>query len=127
MANVQKSAYERTQRLRGPALAFRLDHEGKALGERARDAAAGRAGKTLAKEGALRITLVALRAGASLERHQVRGPASVQALSGSARVETAEAVIVVSAGGLLVLDAGVTHSVTALDDCTLLMNLVVEP
>lgn len=124
MAVAQKSAYEHTQRLRGKVLAFLLDREGEALAHRAQSATAGRTGKTLVKEGPLRVTLVALKAGVSLQQHQVAGPSSIQALTGMARLETPAGTTVLPTGALMVLDAGMTHKVTAMEDCTLLVSIV---
>lgn len=124
MALAQESAYERTRRLRGKVLAFLLDREGEALALRAQSATSGRAAKTLVKEGPLRVTLVTLRAGTSLQRHQVAGPSSIQALKGMARFETPAGTTVLPAGAMMVLDAGVTHTVTAMEDSTLLVSIV---
>jgi quercetin dioxygenase-like cupin family protein len=108
-------------------LAFLLDREGEALAHRAQLATAGRTARTLVKEGPLRVTLVALKAGVSLQQHQVSGPSSIQALKGVARLETPAGTTVLPAGALMVLDAGVTHRVTAIEDCTLLVSLVATP
>ena len=124
MATMQTSAFERTRRLRGDTLAFLLPREGEALASRAESSASGRAAKTLVKEGPLRMTLVALKAGASLQQHQTAGPSSIQALSGMARVETPAGTTVLPPGGLVVLDAGVAHSVTAIEHSILVVSLI---
>jgi len=124
MTTVQTSAFERTQRLRGDALAFLLPRESETLAVRAQASSSGRAARTLVKEGPLRVTLVALKAGASLQQHQVAGPSSIQALNGMARVETPAGTTVLPPGGLIVLDAGVAHTVTALEPSTLVVSLV---
>jgi quercetin dioxygenase-like cupin family protein len=124
MTTPHQSAFEQAHRLRGTALAFLLDRDSKALAQRAQSGPAGRAARTLAKEGPLRVTLTAVKAGVSLQPHQVAGPSTIQALSGKARFETPAGTTVLPAGALMVLDAGVTHRVTAIEDCVLLMTIV---
>ena len=68
-----KHTYLKTHRLSGDILEFMLPAEEAALRERAAGAKAGRAAKTLVKEGALRLTLVALNKGIVLQAHQVEG------------------------------------------------------
>lgn len=84
---------------------------------------AGRAAKTLVKEGPLRITLVALRKGATLEEHQIAGPVSIHALAGTLRLSTRQEAVDLATGELLALDAGVAHAAEALDDCVLLITV----
>lgn len=124
MTTAQTSAFERPHRLQGKVLAFLLDRESEALAQRAQSASSGRAAKTLVKEGPLRMTLVALKSGVVLKQHEVAGPSSIQALKGLARVETPAGTTVLPAGALIVLEGGVTHKVTALEHCTLLVSLV---
>ena len=57
----KKSAVLRVRRLAGKRLTFMLRAEDDTLREFAEDSKTGRAAKTLVKEGALRITLVALK------------------------------------------------------------------
>lgn len=72
----RKSAVRRVRRLAGKRLTFMLGAEDDTLAEFAAGSKTGRAGKTLIKEGALRITLVALKKGTVLPSHQVAGPVS---------------------------------------------------
>ena len=83
----------------------------------------GRHARTLVKEGALRIVLVALRAGANLEEHQAHGPVSLHALEGQLRVRTPEQDVTLAAGQLLALESDLRHDVTALADSVLLLTL----
>ena len=120
------STYLRTHRLRGKTLSFLLAAEDDELRERAESAKTGRAAKTLVKEGPLRITLVALKQGTTLQSHHVAGPVSLVTIRGLLRVSTAAGDIDIPKDGLIALDAGVGHSVTALDDCAVLITLAME-
>jgi hypothetical protein len=68
-----KHTYLRTHAISGKVLTFDLKAEQDDLLHRARTGRAGRAAKTLVKEGPLRIALVALRKGVSLKEHEVAG------------------------------------------------------
>lgn len=104
-------------------LTFLLGGESSELQERAASSNAGRAAKTLVREGPIRITLVALRKGTALQPHQVTGPVSIQSLRGCLRVTAEGGDVDVPPGGLVALDTGVAHAARALDDCTLLITV----
>ena len=65
--------YLKTHQLSGRLLQFSLREEDGRLRAQAADARAGRSAKTLVKEGAIRVTLVALTKGTTLQTHQVAG------------------------------------------------------
>jgi len=115
--------YLQTHRLHGEILRFAMEAEERTLRALAGSSAAGRGAKTLVKEGPLRITLAVLRRGASLDEHQVAGPASIHVLSGRLRVDTPGGTITLEAHELAALDAGVAHSAQALDDAALLITV----
>lgn len=123
MPTEQKPAYLRTHRLRARVLEFILRAEDEELRERAASSKAGRAAKTLVKEGPLRVTLVALTKGTALQSHQVANPVTIQSVRGCLRVTTEAGDLDVPAGNLVVLDAGVAHTAKALDDCAVLMTV----
>ncbi|HSP55206.1 MAG TPA: LuxR family transcriptional regulator, partial [Dehalococcoidia bacterium] len=102
---------------------FALGAEAAELRARASVSKSGRAAKTLVKEGPLRITLVALSKGTSLQSHDVAGPLSIQSLRGRLRIMTDTGDVDVPIGSLAVLDAGVVHSAKALDDCAALITV----
>lgn len=116
--------YLRTHRLRGKVLRFTLGAEDDMLREQAASSRSGRAAKTLIKQGPFRVTLVAMRKGTALQEHQVAGPLSIQAIRGCLRVTTSQGDIDVPPGGLVGLESGVVHSATAVDDCAILVTLV---
>lgn len=121
-----KHTYLKDHTLTGAALSFSLSSEDAALRERAAKAKSRRAAKTLVKEGLLRVTLIVLGKGAALSPHQVEGVVSIHALRGRARVSAQGSVVALPAGGLVVLDREVVHSVEALADCALLVTVAMD-
>lgn len=115
--------YLKTHRISGRQLQLSLIHEAAALLERARKTRTGRTAKTLVKEGALRMTLVALRKGAGMTKHHVDGQASIHVLHGNLTLETKEGFTRLSKGEALVLDEGVEHDARARTDCTFLITM----
>jgi len=113
--------YLQTHRLSGLLLAFELGSEAERLRAKAATARAGRAAKTLVKEGQLRGTLVALRRGSSLGRHRTDGVSSVQLLRGRATAELGTVFYPMRAGSMVVFDQGVEHSLSADSDCEFLV------
>lgn len=118
--------YLRTHKISGQLLTFYLTAEEARLREQAAASKAGRAAKTLVKEGALRITQVALRKGTPLQSHQVAGPVSLQVQRGRLRLTTASGVLDLGSGELVALDAGVAHAAMALSDCALLITMAMQ-
>lgn len=118
--------YLRTHKISGQLLTFYLTAEEARLREQAAASKAGRAAKTLVKEGALRIAQVALRKGTPLQSHQVAGPVSLQVQRGRLRLTTASGVLDLGSGELVALDAGVAHAAMALSDCALLITMAMQ-
>lgn len=119
--------YLRTHQISGPLLRFRLSGEEAAMREQAAVlSTTGRVGKTLVKEGALRVTQVMLRKGSLLGSHQIASPVSIQVLRGRLRLTTADGEQQLEPGDLVVLDAGVAHAAEALNDCTLLITMAMQ-
>lgn len=111
------------RRLSGRMLTFMLKAEDDSLRERAELSKEGRAGKTLVKQGALRITLVALKKGTVLRQHRVPGPVSIQTIRGCLRIITDKGDVDIPPGGLVALDAGVVHTAKAHNDCTIMVTV----
>jgi quercetin dioxygenase-like cupin family protein len=122
----KRSAVLRTRRLSGKVLTFLLAAEDDTLREFADGSETGRAGKTLVKEGSLRITLVALKKGTVLPSHQVAGPVSIQSIRGCLRITTAMGDVDVVAGTLVVLGPGVAHTAKAHTDCAILLTFAMS-
>jgi quercetin dioxygenase-like cupin family protein len=122
MAQEKKSAVARTRRLAAKTLTFLIRAEDNTLREFAEDSKTGRAGKTLVKEGALRITLVALKKGTVLPSHQVAGPVSIQSIRGCLKLTTENGDMDLTAGSLIALGPGVAHTAKAHTDCGILIT-----
>jgi quercetin dioxygenase-like cupin family protein len=121
-----KHTYLRTHTISGKALAFDVKAIEGDLLQQARTGKAGRAAKTLVKEGPLRITLVALREGVSLKKHQVSGAVSIQAVRGRIALNAAGSQLNLRPGQLAALDANVRHGATAGTDCSILITVAIE-
>ena len=78
---------------------------------------------TLIKQGPLRVVLIVLRSGISLEEPHAVGPLTVQVLSGVLRVRTLGRAVDIRRGTLLALEAGLRHEVEALEESALLLSL----
>ena len=118
----KKSAVLRVRRLAGRRLTFLLGAEDDTLREFAEASKTGRAGKTLVKEGPLRITLVALKKGATLPSHHVKGPISIHTLRGCLTLTTERGDVDVPAGTLIALGPGIIHTAKAHDNCAILLT-----
>ncbi len=127
MARTRMHDYVRTRQISGPLLRFRLAGEEAAMREQAAVlSTTGRVGKTLVKEGALRITQVMLRKGSPLGSHQIAGPVSIQVLRGRLRLITADGELQLERGDLVALDAGVAHAAEAMSACALLITMAMQ-
>ena len=119
----RKPMVQRTRRLAGRMLTFLLNAEDDTLREFAAASKSGRAAKTLVKQGAQRITLVALRSGAALPSHRVAGAVSVQTIRGCLKVGTDRGEREVPAGALVAFAPGVAHTARAAGDCSILITV----
>jgi quercetin dioxygenase-like cupin family protein len=111
------------QQVVGAALAFDLDS---LVGDLRADEGwpAGEPNSTtLVKEPSLRVVAVALHAGAHMKRHHVPGRLTIQTLAGHTRVHLPTDVIDLPYGHLVALEAGLTHSVEALDESAILLTI----
>ncbi|MQA00665.1 MAG: cupin domain-containing protein [Dehalococcoidia bacterium] len=82
-----------------------------------------RHGVTLIKQGGLSVVMTHLAPAATLTEHAARGAATVQVLEGRVRVALDDEEFEAREGYLVAFDSGVRHSVTAIDDSTLLLTL----
>jgi len=122
MPQKKKSSVLRTRRLSGKVLSFMIGAEDDTLREFAEESQTGRAGKTLLKEGPLRITLVALKKGTALPSHHVAGPVSIQTIRGCLRLSTEKGDVDLPAGTLISLGPGIAHTAKAHTDCAILIT-----
>ncbi len=82
---------------------------------------------TLFKNKALGVVLTALHAGANLKTHVAPGVISVQVLKGRLAFGSAGGSVELDVGQVLVLQAGIPHSVTALEEAAFLLTVVAVP
>ena len=125
-APTHEHSYLRTHRISGRWLRFRLFGEDAALRAQAISSNTGRAGKTLVKQGSLRIAQVALRRGSQLGSHQIAGAVSVHVLRGQLRLATSDGKVMLEQGDLVALDAGVFHAAEAMSDCVVLVTMAMQ-
>jgi quercetin dioxygenase-like cupin family protein len=118
----QQHTYLRTHRIAGNILSVDIGAEEIGLRGQAQAAKSGRAAKTLVKEGKLRVTLIALRAGTVLGAHHVEGEVTLHVLRGQFEVLTGDGTLRASKGGLIALGAGVSHEARAVRDSTVLIT-----
>jgi quercetin dioxygenase-like cupin family protein len=109
--------------LAGPSLTFRLgDH----LAELRREEAytrSGRAGRTLAKSGRLRVVFLALADGMEIGTHQADSPMTLQVIEGGLRWRDEGGDHELRQGDLLFFDPGKAEDIRALADSALLLTL----
>ena len=121
-----RHVYLQTHQVSGRALSFGLAREDVALREQAGWSRTGRAGKTLVKEGSLRITQLALCKGSTLGSHQIAGAVSMQVLRGRLRLTTSDGEVVLEPGELVALGVGVDHDTEAMSDCVVLVTMAMQ-
>lgn len=109
-------------RISGAALSFSLDDEMRTVRDELAKVPA-RVGRTLVKDGPLRVTLVGLRAGQGLHEHHSSGPVTIHVLEGTIEVSAAGQSWPLNQGMLLALDAAVPHAVTSATGAMLLLTV----
>ena len=83
----------------------------------------GHAARTLFKCPELRVVLIVLRRDAELKEHRTSQPVSIQTLMGRIDVALPDGVMVQDIRGLMVIEPGVMHDVTALTDSAFLLSI----
>ncbi|HET7322682.1 MAG TPA: cupin domain-containing protein [Longimicrobiaceae bacterium] len=112
-----------TRPLAGPMLTFTPAEIAKEL--RAEDSyrRSGRAGRTLAKSGRLRVTMVAMEEGNVIGTHQADSPMTLQLLQGHIRFRANDEEHEMKAGELLFFGPGDAHDIRALEETVLLLTI----
>lgn len=109
--------------MRGPLQSFDLGVEAARL----RDEEAFRGGRrnsiTLRKGEGISVVLLVMGAGDRLEEHAAPGPISVTVREGRIRFATPDEEIEVGPGTLLTCDAGVRHTVEAIEDAVCVVTI----
>lgn len=118
---MQDHTYLRTHTLQAEHLF--LDLAEAAVELRASEHQEDRHAVTLVREGGLSVVLTHLRPGATLREHAAPGPTTVHVLDGHVRCLLGDEQIDAPAGRLVAFDAGIRHTVEAVEDSTLLLTL----
>ncbi len=112
--------------LSGQGLCFSLDRERQALNADLQRTSGGRAAKTLAKAGTLRVTMVTLKNGTTVEPEAVAGEASVQVVEGRISLQADGRVLELGRGDLAVLSRNLREPIRAVEDSTILVTVAWE-
>lgn len=84
----------------------------------------GRTGRTLVKEGSLRLTMMALAPNGLLPDHNADGRVTIQLLEGDATFVALGREYPMNAGDLLVLAPGINHAARSTMGCVFLLTIV---
>ena len=87
----------------------------------------GRTARTLVKEGALRLTMIAIAARGDMPTHSTNGPVSIHVLQGEVTFEALGEKYPLSTGDVLVFAAGVEQSARSEPGCLFLLTVVHAP
>jgi len=112
-----------TRLLSAPHLAF---DPGELIRELRRDESyrrSGRLGRTLVKEGPLRLILVVLAEGVEVGTHHAEAPLTVQPLEGRLRYRVDEELFEIRTGELLYFGSGHAQEIRAMEDTALLLTV----
>lgn len=112
-----------TSRLARTTASFNLADELEHLHAEPAWQAADRNATTLSKKSNLRVVLMALKAGARLEKHQAPGPITIHAVSGRLRVHLAIDTVELAPGEILSVDSGLPHDLEALEQSAVLLTI----
>lgn len=83
----------------------------------------GRLGRTLVKEGALRLTMTVLREGAEVSTHHAAAPMTLQVLEGRLHYRVGDEECELAEGELLFFGPGHAEDIRALEDTALLLQI----
>jgi quercetin dioxygenase-like cupin family protein len=109
--------------LAGPVLTFDLAALLSELRDEESYQRSGRAGRTLAKSGRMRVTLVAMAAGNSIGTHQADSPMTLHVLQGHMRFRTDNREHELSSAQVLFFGPGDAHDIRATEETALLITL----
>jgi len=90
-------------------------------------AASGRSGRTLVKEGPLRLTIMGLSPGGALPPHSTENPVSIQVLQGEVTFFALDTQYTLAAGDVLIFAAGVEHAARSRSGASLLLTVAYTP
>lgn len=123
MSNTQReSLKDRT--LKAPLLTFAIEEKIAQLKKETAWINGDRNAVTLQKNSNIRIVLISLRKGATLNEHKVEGPITLFVLSGKMNFIAGEEKIVIETNGLIVLEKTIPHDVEALEDTIYILTII---
>ena len=105
-------------------LSFTIDEQVKQLKQEKSWQSGDRNAVTLVKNPSVRVTLMALRRGASLREHHVEGPITVYVVEGSINFVVGKDKCTLKRSGFLSLERTIPHDVEALEDSVILLTIV---
>lgn len=109
--------------LAGPILTFDLREQLRELREEDSYRRSGRAGRTLAKSGRFRLTLVAMAAGNEIGTHQADSPMTLHVLEGMLHFRAADDSYDLRSGQVLFFGPGDAHDIRASEESALLITI----
>lgn len=109
--------------LTGPLMSFSLEEQLAELRQEEPFRRSGRAGRTLAKSGRMRLTLVAMAEGNGIGTHQADSPMTIHVLEGHIRFRAGEEEHELRGGELLFFGPGDAHDIRAVAESALLLTL----
>ena len=109
--------------LTGRHLSYDLDEQIEELRADDKYVKTGGLGRTLVKEGALRLTMTVLAEGAEVGTHHAAAPMTLQVLEGRLRYRMGEEEFELEAGDLLFFGPGHAQDIRALEDTALLLTI----
>lgn len=112
-----------TRPLTGPNLTFDLAAQIRELRQDEAYRRSGRVGRTLAKYGPLRLTLVVLAEGVEVGTHHAESSMTLQPLEGSLRYRVGDERFEIRKGEVLYFGPGHAQDIRALEDTALLLTI----
>jgi quercetin dioxygenase-like cupin family protein len=109
--------------LTGPNLTFDLPGLIEELRGDESYARTGRAGRTLAKDGSLRLTLVLIAKGVEVGTHHAESPMTLQPVKGRLHYRVGEEHFEIGAGEVLYFGPGHAQDIHAVDDTAILLTI----
>lgn len=83
----------------------------------------GHTARTLLRQSDLRVVLIVMRAGASIDQHHTDHTGVIHVLTGHVQMRLPHAVVPVATGSLFALERDIAHAVDAVVDCAFLLTL----
>lgn len=120
-----KRRIEPKQRLLDAALlSFSIDDQIKQLRQEKSWPSGDRNAITLVKNPSVRVTLIALREGASLREHYAEGPITIYVVEGLINFNAGRDKCTLRRSGFLTLDRTIPHDVEALEESVILLTII---